>query len=566
MPSQERVPAAKRRRKTSPLSAVPAPEPERVYADEFLRDEEIKQALTPDVIAATPVVVDDRTRLEAAAIAEMNKTHATVRVGGNVMVVAEGSDGTHDLMTFRALSDWLAYQPLLLPETDDRGKVKWKKNDRAMLWRGHPERRNVRGLRFSPGEDLGPDFYNLWKGWTIEPLDDGGAAAQPIVNHFREILCNNDERLFNWNLSWFAQMVQEPCKKPGTALVLRGEEGTGKGIILGQLMRRFMGPAFVQILHPGQVTGRFNSVWQSKLFVFADESFWAGDKPAEGILKGLITEPKLVCEFKGKEAFEIDHHARVAFASNSDWVVPAGPTARRYCVSDVSNARRGDREYFAALSACVEGDGARSFFSLLMNLDISGVNLRTPPVTEGLLTQKLMSLDSVPAWWRERLWTGYIDAEGPLDQVDHTWPATVPCARLFASYAAYCKRVNCRYPEGEENFARKLREFVKLERKRGSRDSANKRPWIYAFERDETSILAALRGNFEKWIGGALSWSGDENTHDVEDDEDYTPVASTVSINPKPSFLEGKNLKDKKQIADYQEWEANKEIDPSCPF
>lgn len=494
------------------------------------------EADVPEPELTPAIAARRRAHIELASVLEMNERHACVRVGGNVLIVAEDDDGRHSLTTFRALSEWLACHPLFVPAASERtGRVESRRVDRAMSWRGHPQRRNVKGLEFAPARDLGPDYYNLWKGWGLAPAYDDGAAARLILDHIRDTWCQGDKTLAHWVLSWFAQLVQEPCRKPGTALVLRGEEGTGKGVIAGVLMRRIVASAHVQILHPGQVTGRFNAIWQSKLFVFADESFWAGDKPSEGVLKGLITEDKLNVEFKGKDVFEIDHHARVVFASNNDWVVPAGPTARRYCVLDVASTYRGDDEYHSALKAAVEGDGAASFFGFLMRYDYSGVNLRQPPTTAALLDQKMMSLDSVPAWWRERLWAGYLDdpqrrhdAEGAEDT---EWRETVLCGRLFASYAAYCKRTSVRYPEGEESFARKLREFAPLKRKHGPRENGS-RPWLYQFGTDGVSCLHFLRGHFEKWIGGALTWAGDEpeEDRDAEDDARAERTAASNAV------------------------------------
>ena len=48
---------------------------------------------------------------------------------------------------------------------------------------------------------------------------------------------------------------------------------------------------------------RFNQHLKDALLVFVDEGFWAGDKTAEGILKGMVTEKYFMCEPKGKDAF-----------------------------------------------------------------------------------------------------------------------------------------------------------------------------------------------------------------------------------------------------------------------
>lgn len=482
--------------------------------------EQARVALTPKMAA------HERTRIEAAAVQEMNERHAFGLLGNRAVVLVERQDGSLTLTSIEHLSQWLRNKPLRVP-VEKRGEVEWKDIDRAYAWLKHPARRTVETVAFAPGIDLGSGAYNLWRGWPLAPKDDGGEGCKLIRAHVLTEWCRGDEQLARWVFAWFAQLVQQPCSKPGTAIVLRGKEGTGKGIIAAQLMGRILGRAHAHLIHGGQVTGRFNSVWQGRLLAFADEAVWAGDKSAEGTLKGMITESKVIIEPKGKDTYEIDNHARIIFASNERWVVPAGPDARRFCVLDVSDARMGDRAYFDALRAEVHDDGAASFLAWLLAYDLGDIDLRTPPVTGALLDQKLRSLDTVSAWWRERLWAGFIDDPKRIlaREVDESrWPDRVPCAQLYTSYLAFCERRGHRYPDGEESFGSSLRELAPVRRVRSSPDALGKRPWLYEFGTDGVSTLHYLRGHFEKHLGGALTWPGDDEAdRDAEGGDEAPP-------------------------------------------
>ena len=83
-------------------------------------------------------------------------------------------------------------------------------------------------------------------------------------------------------------MVQKPDEKPGVALVLRGDEGAGKGF-LANMLGRLCPHHYVVISQSAHLTGRFNSHHQQCLLMFVDEGFWAGDKQGEGALKHLVT-------------------------------------------------------------------------------------------------------------------------------------------------------------------------------------------------------------------------------------------------------------------------------------
>ena len=71
------------------------------------------------------------------------------------------------------------------------------------------------------------------------------------------------------------------------------------------------------------------------LFLQADEAVSAGDKHAEGRLKGLVTSTVEMIEAKGVDPVKVDNHLRLMMTSNSDWVVPAGKDERRFAIFDV---------------------------------------------------------------------------------------------------------------------------------------------------------------------------------------------------------------------------------------
>ena len=90
--------------------------------------------------------------------------------------------------------------------------------------------------------------------------------------------------MYDWLWSWFAQLAQEPHRKPGTAVVLRGAQGVGKSKT-GEVIGSLFGEHYTQVSEPRFVTGRFNSHLRRCLLLHCDEAFWAGDRQAEAKLK-----------------------------------------------------------------------------------------------------------------------------------------------------------------------------------------------------------------------------------------------------------------------------------------
>ena len=142
--------------------------------------------------------------------------------------------------------------------------------------------------------------------------------------------------------------------------------------------------------------------------MFLDEAVWGGDKKAEGKLKQLITEPTILFEPKGIDSLTMGNYINVIIASNEDWVVPATGDERRFCVLKPSAAFQQDTEYFGRIGKEGETAGRAAMMYDLLNHDISGVNLRKAPLTEGLSDQVQASLTPPEEFWYAILDRGHM--------------------------------------------------------------------------------------------------------------------------------------------------------------
>ena len=245
-------------------------------------------------------------------------------------------------------------------------------------------------LSSADGQSGRPEYYNLWRGYSVAPASQG--SCDVFKDHLLTNVCHGDDEAFHWLFAWFAQRLQEPRNKPGTAIVFRGGMGVGKtivGQIFGSLMKRHYVPAD----DPRYIVGNFNMHMATCLFLQADEAVWAGDKHAEGRLKGLITSTVQMIEAKGVDPVKLDNHLRLMMTSNSDWVVPAGKDERRFAIFDVAPHCAQRHEYFAEMLREMETGGRERLLYELLAFDLTTVNLRTIPKTAALLEQKIHSLD-----------------------------------------------------------------------------------------------------------------------------------------------------------------------------
>ena len=302
----------------------------------------------------------------------------------------------------------------------------------ATVWLSHPLRRQYpQGMALLPNCNAPPGTYNLWRGFSAEAI----AGDVGLLLRHVEMLCDGNRELVDYVLAWFAYCIQHPGSRPEVALVFRGGQGTGKGTLL-RLMVRLFGSHSLHITQQSHLVGNFNAHLRFALFVFVDEGYWAGDKAGEGVLKGLITEPTIAIEMKGRDVFTAPNRLKLCMASNNAWVIPAGIDERRYCVIDVPATRAKDHAYFDVLNNWIDTGGDAAWLHYLLHLDISQFNPRAAPSTAALDQQKIENLPPLDRWILEALHQG-------TSLTGEDWPADgddVVCAVAVNRFTEYCSR------------------------------------------------------------------------------------------------------------------------------
>lgn len=387
-------------------------------------------------------------------VERLNAEYALVLVGSGAVVIQDDDDAPSDerlrFLKIEAFRTYFANRFTEIRGGD--GKIKtitW-----ADRWLRDSRRREYGGLTFHPdpnGDDGRPDRLNLWRGFSVEAKQGGSYAT--FRDHLLENVCSGSKDHFRWLFGWFAQMVQQPREKPGTAIVLRGAMGTGKSTV-GEVFGSLIEAHHFQVDDPRFVTGNFNSHMARCLLLQADEAMWAGDKAAEGRLKGLVTSAVQMIEAKGVDAIRLPNYVRVLKTTNNDWSVPAGKDERRFAVFDVDPRCAQNHEYFAEMWAELDAGGREALLYDLLAFDLSKINLREIPKTAALLEQKTLSLDAVDDWLLDRL------SEGRPTRAHDGWPSYVETDALYDDFIKAADRTGIRRRSGQTAFGSKIRKIL----------------------------------------------------------------------------------------------------------
>jgi ribosomal protein L24E/energy-coupling factor transporter ATP-binding protein EcfA2 len=213
------------------------------------------------------------------------------------------------------------------------------------------------GVDIYPGEGdiyVAPDgrrYLNTWRKPTIQRRP----GEYPTIDRLIQWTTQGDDGAQTWLLHWMAAKVQQPALAPKVAVVVTGEQGSGKGT-LALLMRTMLGPDNCATIGRDSLESQFNARWIGKLFVLADEIISSDNtKSISDQLKVLIDGAEVEHQGKNKDQRAVKNRIAWMFASNdkvSPVILEAGD--RRYTV--LSNHTPVPQDYKNMLDSSFEAD------------------------------------------------------------------------------------------------------------------------------------------------------------------------------------------------------------------
>ena len=324
--------------------------------DPFMWDDLVKNC-NHDVYKSTTEAAEDMTRL------------MRIYDNTNIFWLVKDSDGL-----FKIVSDETQHKKLF--------RVKCCGTNLWNIFIENSDLFRIRGISFNSKES---GLFNIFQGFKHEPIEN--EEKLKIWHDFvKEIICSNNEKLFNYVQHWIAFIVQHPGKKTETALLMGGLQGIGKGTFVKCLARLFDGYVNPNITNMEELTGSFNTAIEGVMLVVCNELKNVGEERTANFdcLKSLITEYDIRYNEKGVPRRNGENNANFIFMSNNAYVVKVEVDDRRYVAFNVNPSKRGDNEYWTMLNTMIENDN--DFISAVMfdylNNYTDDFNLRDIPKTQ----------------------------------------------------------------------------------------------------------------------------------------------------------------------------------------
>lgn len=212
---------------------------------------------------------------------------------------------------------------------------------------------------------------------TMEQLDE---QCPSIMLFLRSM--TGDARSAMGFVNWLAFIFQNRIKT-GTAWLLWGTEGTGKGKFFTYVLKPLFGEPSTGQLMMSNVDKQFNSLLEGKLLVSVDEAEMSKSRDkteAMAKFRNWITEPTVVINEKQVAEREIPSFCNFIFNANSHRPVIIPRSDRRFHVA----TRQEERLYptpnqYAALA---QGEELPAFADILGKLQVDEHWVRNPEYTE----------------------------------------------------------------------------------------------------------------------------------------------------------------------------------------
>ena len=316
---------------------------------------------------------------------------------------------------------------------------------------------NNDNIRAFDDMDIYPDqtkcpenIFNLWIPFKCEsytnPYKPNVDALNEILNLIK-ILCNNEDKVYQYFIKWIGQMIQYPDVK-SICPTLISKMGAGKGTLIHLLKLMLGSNKILETTNPSRdVWGSFNSSMADCFLVNLNELSKKDTLEVEGQIKGLITDPILTINKKGIDQIQIKSYHRFIITTNKEDPIATSKDDRRNLIIRSSDELCGNKTYFKHIYELLDDEivirTCYDYFKSIPNLDKFGLI----PIPSTTYQNELKKLDMTPPeQFLVRLCEVYVDKKN----------IEITAKEMFEMFQQFLTESNINYEINSLKFGVKL--------------------------------------------------------------------------------------------------------------
>ncbi len=254
-------------------------------------------------------------------------------------------------------------------------------------------------------------------------------ALSLMLNHIREVLCNDNDLVYDYVLDWLSYIVQNPGHKTQVMLVFVGPSGCGKSTFYSWLMPIF--GEYMENIRTASLGSQFVGMNFNEKFIIAIDEWNIREldpRTADGLLKNIVTDPRMRVEAKFVQAHSIQSHNNLIASTNFAFNIAPSSVGyfRRLMIVKCGNTK--PPQYFKDMHNMI-GDPSRHKlrFSLHMHLfakylydrPIHEFKPQNFPITDYQIKILTNTWKPYMKWWYEVMQRGFVLNEVQFDIYKH---------------------------------------------------------------------------------------------------------------------------------------------------
>jgi hypothetical protein len=331
----------------------------------------------------------------------------------------------------------------------------------------------------------GRAFY-IWNGHDVDMREEPEMdKIEPWLDFVKEVICNNDEKMYDYLIKAFAWTYQNPAKHLGWAPVLVSSQGCGKNCFTDTLCKLW-GPDYTRpnLSSPELLLNdKSKSVIENRKLIVCNELASSESQHAKksnfDMLKSRITEDYISVRAMFQDVGDdVRNVANCIFISNHADSVPLESSDRRYLMLKLNEIHIGDHDFWSYMWDRVIGCPSFHHELLLyfLRVDVGAFNPHWCPLTD-FKREVIESFEAPPiAFIKQFQW----------EQVAGKRYKQIQASKLWSKYLDWCLQngMQEKFYGSQTKFGLKLMDWVEKDKKGCIRYTPKERLAKFYEERD----------------------------------------------------------------------------------
>ena len=249
-------------------------------------------------------------------------------------------------------------------------------------WMKDEHNRSYNNFDFLPCEKTPEYIYNTFDGYYSEKQPNIKNYEHSFFwKHYKDVVCNGDNKTFDYINTWIANIIQHPLKK---SMVLKGIQGCGKDTFTKFFQKLIGKDYYINTDSPDLIFGKFNGNIENKIICVLNETNGKDTFTINENIKDAITRNETNIHNKMMKPYTVKDACNFIFLTNNDNPIKIPNDDRRFFCVEMSSKYANNTEYFSNLHNELDKEEyLNSFYDFFKNIDISNYDfISNRPVSD----------------------------------------------------------------------------------------------------------------------------------------------------------------------------------------